>query len=369
MKLPRIQADVIHCRCREPWLLARSERLHSTDAAHGLSTGEWLDVYASKAAPLDYDDSTETQRIKLASEATVRTIWEWKFGGKVHAWPQYTIAVSREYPWLACTPDSLLTDADHDTPGLQQIKCWSERDRDTWGDGPPLYVQVQTQIELLCTGLTWGYVATMFGTQVVERYPIAPDPEFLAAALPVLKAFWDRVLLREPPEPTGSQASAEALRRLHPCDNGLTVQLPELADDKLERLEIKKQLVTDAQKQVDLIENELRAALGDNTWGVTPAGKWVSWKTTAAGHRTFRSNASRPPGQIEYAAGSVANAADYANAPPEFDVQPPAVTGCVMCGGKIKAGSIVYHNGSGYVCRKCNEESESDAAVSFTTQR
>ena len=369
MKLPRIQADLIRCGDRADWLLERRNRLHSTDCARVLAEKELLAVFADKTAPFSDDEPEEWQRIKLASEATVRTIAQWKFGGKVHAWPATTIAVSREHPWLACTPDGLLVVDDHAGPGIHQIKCWSELDRDTWREGRPLYVQVQNQIELLVTGCTWGATDVMFGTQVVERFEFAPDPTFLALALPALKSFWDSVLLGEQPAPTGSTASRAALRRLHPNDNGLTVQLDDSVENEMQSYDIYRDEVASNQAKVDAIENQLRAALGDNTFGVTPAGRWISWKTNAAGDRVF--GRSRPKGEIEYAPGSVRNAADYANAPTTQTDRKRELfakyQACRWCGEKLKFGSAVIEestNQEWLACKGCHEARAFDVAIS-----
>lgn len=368
MPIPEIQADVKRCGSRRLWLFERRRRLHASDCATGLSTGDWLPVFADKTAAATGDEPLESQRIKLAMEPVARKIHDWKYGGKFHAWPAHTIAVSRSHPWLACTPDGLIVDDQHEGPGVGQIKAWSEFGKADWEAGPLLYVQVQTQIEMFVTGCTWGYIVVVFGSNSIERYPVTPDPEFLAAALPVLKSFWDDVLMGKPPAPTGSQASREALRRLHPNDNGLTVQLEPPAHLHIESYKASKELAAKLQATADELQNHLCAALGDNTYGVTPDGQWVSWKTNAAGHRVFR-QCSRPPGPIEYAPGSVANASDYANAPgvPAYggalDVRATDAVCCVMCGVLIKPGRIVYHNGSGYVCRKCNRDHANDVAT------
>lgn len=371
MPIPGIESDLKRCWNRTAWLNERRRRLHASDCAAGLSTGDWLPVFASKTATQTDDEPLESQRIKLAMEPVARKIHDWKYGGKFHAWPAHTIAVSRTHPWLACTPDGLIVDDDHAGPGVGQIKAWSEYGKAEWEAGPLLYVQVQTQIEMLVTGCTWGYIVVMFGSNSIERYAVTPDPEFLAAALPVLKSFWDDVLMSKPPAPTGSAASREALRRLHPHDNGLTVQLPEWADRRVDRLEVKKTLVADAQKQVDQIENDLRAALGDNTFGVTPNGRWVSWKTTTAGHRVFR-QCSRPPGPIEYAPGSVANASDYANAPTTAAEEKALLLAmhdrCRHCCEKLTAGTAVVESVSGIAelsCRRCATDRQHDVATTI----
>jgi predicted phage-related endonuclease len=157
-----------------------------------------------------------------------------------------------------------------------QIKCWSEFDKASWADGPPLYVQVQTQIEMLVTGCKWGAVAVMFGSQSLERFFVEPNEAFLDAALAVLRDFYTCLELRQPPPIDGSAATTRALARLHPDDNGLAVQLPSDADSLLAKLRRVKSLSKRCDERRAAIENQLKAAIGANTYGVTADGQCVS---------------------------------------------------------------------------------------------
>jgi predicted phage-related endonuclease/5-methylcytosine-specific restriction endonuclease McrA len=320
MTLPRVDVEIIPCRNEKAWLNERRKRVQASDGGKILVDNEAFAVYSDKVTPSLVSSRQEWQQIKLAMEAPVREIYQQKYGGKVHTWPAYTIAVSRELPWLACTPDSLVEDPERNGIGNHQIKCWSEFDKFSWRDSPPLYIQVQTQIEMKVLGVEWGVIAVMFGSQSLERFYVDPNPDFLAAALPILRDFYTCMELRQPPEIDGSAATTAALSRLHPNDNGLSVHLADDVDSQLGKLARVKSLLDRLEKRKSEIENRLRAELGDNTYGVTPAGKWVSWKSQsksevlmpATTYRVLRTHKA-PPKELRD------RAIEYADAPQEID--------------------------------------------------
>lgn len=312
MSLPAINATIIDCKNESGWLEERRKRVQASDGAAILAENKAFKVYSDKIAPALISDRVEWQVLKLESEATVRKCYQRKYGGKVHAWPAYTIAASNEHAWLGCTPDSLVEDPEKPGVGIQQIKCWSEFDKAAWREKPPLYVQVQTQIEMLVCGVKWGVIAVMFGTNSLERFYVEPNPRFVDAMLPLLRDFWTCVELRTPPAMDGSDDTTDALVRLHPNDNGKAVELPEGSDDLIAKLQRAESLSKKLAERANGIKNQLRAAIGDNTYGVTPGGKWASWKSqdkaaVSCPATTFRvlRTLKRAPKQIEYAAPQV----------------------------------------------------------------
>ena len=94
------------------------------------------------------------------------------------------------HTWLGATPDGFVSDG-----ALIEIKCpYGKRAE---GEFKPLEDQqhyyAQMQIEMACTGKRrcWFYQWAAHSTQAVE---VVFDDEWFAAALPILKAFYDRYL-------------------------------------------------------------------------------------------------------------------------------------------------------------------------------
>lgn len=391
MSIPAINAEIIACKDESSWLAERRKRVQASDGSRIIVENERYPVYAEKVSPPLVTDRLEWQELKLESESTVRKVYQKKYGGKVHAWPAYTIAVSKEHSWLGCTPDSLVEDSARPGIGIQQIKCWSEFDRKSWLESPPLYVQVQTQIEMLVCGVKWGVIAVMFGTNSLERFYIEPNESFVAAMLPLLRDFWTCVELRTPPEMDGSEATTKALSRLHPNDNGKAVHLPPGSDDLLFKLERAEGLAKKLKSRADSIKNQLRAAIGENTYGETLNGSWLSWKSQTRKSYTVSESTSRvfrkckEPHLIEFADGNGTTGVDFKVAE---RVQIPAWIKtrmlnenphCCWCGATLtrltatiehrtplsKGGTNDQHN-LALACSACNHERGDDASLPTT---
>jgi predicted phage-related endonuclease len=89
--------------------------------------------------------------------------------------------------------------------------------------------------------------------------------------------FWERVQARDVPAPDGTDGSRKALQALYPQGSG-TIVLPGTAIDVIDELEDVRATIKALEARKDLIENNLRAALGDAKVGVLNDGRSVSWK-------------------------------------------------------------------------------------------
>lgn len=305
-------AEIIDCGSEAARQAERRKRVHASDAAGVLGVSPWASltsVYADKTLPAVLVNGSMSERfsIGLELEQPIRAMYVRKFGGKLHAWREWAIAVSRQHPWLGCTPDGFAEDKSRGGLGLLEIKTASEFSRDEWRDSIPVAYQIQVQACLAVTGLEWGVVAVLLGLSSIERYFVERNDAFIAAMLAVLRDFWTCVELRQPPAVDGSAATTRALARLHPDDNGLAINLPDNSDALLAKLRDVKSLAKRCDQQKSAIENELRQALGDNTYGVTPGGEWVSWRSQSrAAHKvaasTFRVlRECKQPKLIEFA--------------------------------------------------------------------
>lgn len=276
-----ITADLIACSTRDEWAAERAKSLGASEAASILGAsphGSRVAVWADKIQPPTFAASEEWQEIKLLVEGPALAFYQRKFGGEVRHWPQTWLLRSRDLP-LHCTPDGLALDPDEDGWGLVQVKAWSEFDAAAWTDEPPLYVQVQVQTELAVTGLQWAYVAVLFGTQRLARFRVARNERFIAALVRAAREFWAMVESQTEPPLDGSEATTRALARLHPNDDGSAVLLPPDADRLLERRERLASLAKRVDDVKSGIDNQLRAWIGDATYGITSGERAVSWKS------------------------------------------------------------------------------------------
>lgn len=166
---------------------------------------------------------------------------------------------------------------------------------DRWAEEPPLEYQVQLQIQMLCTGARWGSLAALIGW---PPRPVWVDFErndrFLAAALPRVEEFWQRVVDRRPPDPDPPvSASAAAVRALWPADTGETITLPVDTLELVDRWQHAKARKSAADGEAEEIENQLRARMRDATTGTLSDGTALVLKTTSVKAYTVEHEAKK----------------------------------------------------------------------------
>lgn len=293
-------ATVLELPNRDAWLQERKLGLGASDVSAALGINPWkspFSLWAEKCGLLpDEDLAAENEAVEwgLTLEAPIAR----KFGertGRIIELPETpTLAVHESLPFLRCTLDAVQRKREGGEPGDLQIKTTSAWNAAEWSGGAvPLCYQVQVAFELFVTGMAWGSIACLVGGQRLVWADIQRDDAFIEAALPHLQAFWECVEERRPPEIDSSPITTKVLQKLHPDDNGMTVELPpdslawhlSLVDTK-ERIKALEDIKT-------LNENRLKAALGSATFGQLPNGETYSYKTqTRAEHivkaSTFR---------------------------------------------------------------------------------
>lgn len=99
-------------------------------------------------------------------------------------------------------------------------------------DGPepvPSYVQDQVQWQLAVTGWDVADVVVLNGSHV-EVHEVGPSDSYQADLRYLARDFWDRVEAQDRPPVDGSEATRDAIARLHPRDTlGLMPPSPETA--------------------------------------------------------------------------------------------------------------------------------------------
>jgi len=93
----------------------------------------------------------------------------------------------------------------------------------------------------------------------------------------VLHEFWERIVAGDPPPVDGSASTARALRALHPLDNGKSIQLPAEFAATIAEWQDLKVMKKGVEDKIALAENQIKAAIGDNTFGEVD-GVRLSWK-------------------------------------------------------------------------------------------
>lgn len=257
---------------RAEWLEARRSGIGSSDAAAVLGASPFaspLSVYTDKLGETGEQEETEAMRWGTLLEPVV--IAEF---GKVTGRPVLRdgdLVRSNDHPFMLATCDASQTkERWSGVPGVLEIKTSGFGN---WEDGIPRHVWVQIQHQMAVTGKTWGSVAVLLGGNRLKWADVERDDKFIAETLiPELADFWQRVQDRRPPKPDGSESAREALKALYPDDDGSTVQLPgDLIDLDREREALRLQR-KDMDARLELIDQEIKAAIGGASAGVLASG-------------------------------------------------------------------------------------------------
>jgi putative phage-type endonuclease len=269
-------------KTRAQWIKERRKSIGASESpaimGFGYAGQNAASVWMSKVHPTETDELAAEDRLVIGRllEPSLRDLFQWKTGLAVHASENDTV-YHQTYEYISATPDGYVFEGDEQ--GVLELKNVSSFFSPHWDEGVPMPYLIQIQHQLLVTGLAFGYAMALIGGQAVKIHRIERDDAFISAMLTLLVSFWDYVVRQEMPPVDDSFTTAKILRQLHPEDNGLTVDLPDSADAMIEERERLRLIKGEAEANICGIDNQLKLWIGDNTFGETPGGRKVSWKT------------------------------------------------------------------------------------------
>jgi putative phage-type endonuclease len=161
---------------------------------------------------LDWGQFLEEPIAQRYATVTKRKIWQGS---------PYCVAQHPDLPMMFATPDRWVIEApDRGSPGLLQVKNAGWYKADEWEDGPPDYVQIQTQHEMAVTGRQWHSVAVLIGGNRWAYWDIERNDAFIAELYEQIQLFWRRVKRKEAPPPEDiDHRSLGILKKLHPAES------------------------------------------------------------------------------------------------------------------------------------------------------
>lgn len=282
----------------DDWLKEKQEVLGGSEVAAVLGVDPWkgpLDVYESKINGYSHEDK-DVFFIGHVFEDPIGRIYERKTGRDVGNVGATEIQRHPDIPWLGVTLDritwgSASTPAPDDIPrsGPLEIKTVGSMKSNGWDDGAPVWVEIQNQNQIHCVGAYWGSMTALIGGVHLKWYDQSRNDAFLEAAYPIMDEFWQRVQRRDPPLPSGPK-SLEPIKRLYAYEDGQTI----LFDDPAVAVAVttweKAKVNRDESKmRADEIEAELRAMMGEASFGALPDGSYLTLrKTTRKDGTTYR---------------------------------------------------------------------------------
>jgi putative phage-type endonuclease len=293
-EIERLPVDtVVDHGTREAWLAARKGGIGASESAalFGLSPFQSrFSLWMVKSGRLpDWEpegDAAERLRWGQLLEEPIAKEHALRTGRNIWRFSNYCIAQDPHLPCMFATPDGFIIEApDRRAQGLSeegtlQIKNTANVfDPDGWSAGVPQYVQCQVQHELAVTGRDYATVATLAMGNKLMVWDIPRSEDFIAELRIQVELFWESVLANREPDPDGHPRTLDAIKRLHPKDNGCVVNLPPGALVAFEKWRSAKEAGKAAERLEKEAEAHLKSWMGPNTFGVLPDGTKLSLKT------------------------------------------------------------------------------------------
>lgn len=260
---------------RKRWLAARRAVLGASDVSTvlGMAPPAWgtspLQVWLEKTDP-DHvpDDPTEKMLWGLRLERPIVDEYRIRHAKAegFYVAPSPGLLRSEEYPWLSATPDRVLLDraTKRTALGLLEVKTAAWNLEREWADGVPLHYQIQTQVQMLVTGLPWVDVIPLFGgNKMPEPLRVEADEVAQAQIVEITGAWWAaHVEAGVPPAP--EIHDLERLPQVWPGDGSAATLRRSLVDRLLVRDRIKER-IRDLERAADRVEVDVKVAMGNAT--------------------------------------------------------------------------------------------------------
>jgi putative phage-type endonuclease len=218
----------------EAWHAARRTGIGASEAAAACGVSTYLTplhVYGRKLGELAEVEETDAMRLGKLLEPVVRAEFTHRTGIPVWAAPCGLYRHPRAGFMLA-TPDAILEPAGT----LLECKTTTWRLAKKLGEEGSDYIPeewvCQAQQQLAVMGADVCHVAALIDGRTLRQYVVARDDELIGNLEAIEAELWERIINRDPPEPTWSHSATPALvKSLYRATSGETVELPlEIAD-------------------------------------------------------------------------------------------------------------------------------------------
>lgn len=254
---------------RASWLEWRRGGIGGSDIAALLGLSNYASPYSlwcEKVGLIEPTETTQRQRVGQVLEDGIAVLFHEQTG--LYSVGEQMWCSHDEHTWAQCTVDGFAAEAAgssiDDVLGTHQKKTDG---RFGWPDGVPVNIRAQCVWEMGVTQMSHCWLSVLHAGFRFEVYEIARDDDAerdWELMLDRAGTFWhDHVLAGVAPMVDGSDATAEALRVLHPEHvPGERAELDGLVVDLAERYEIKARMKADKARLAE-IDNTVRATFGD----------------------------------------------------------------------------------------------------------
>lgn len=264
---------------REEWLAARRMGIGASDAWRLLA--EPYALWALKSGLIEDDDLSDVECVKWGSLLEPVVLRELGARAGECASISGELYRSTAYPFALATLDGWTTHATVNEDNLCPVECktggaWFA---DEWADGAPPRYRLQCQWQMLVTGAPRVLLGCLLGGQRLVWSWIERDEATIEALVEAGAEMWRRIQENDPPTADGSDATAKALARVFPKDDGETVALSGALIEASDELDALKATIKAAEVREKELEALIKSAIGGASAGVLADGSGWTWKT------------------------------------------------------------------------------------------
>lgn len=262
---------------RVEWLAERKTLIGASETPSILGKGYETpaEVWARKVGLADGTEETERMEIGNVVQPAIVELARRRIGLDFQHEPANRVRRSN-IEYIGASLDAFVTEDGLDIPlDAKNVDRIHGRE---WEESPPIGYQIQLQQQMFVTGADHGYLFALIGGNRTAWHRVDRNEAFIAAMLKKLEWFWGLVQTRTPPPYQDPQDQARVLATLYPKSNGTAVVLDEVAAKIIERRNALDAIYTETEARLTECDNELKALLGENSFGALPDGRWISWK-------------------------------------------------------------------------------------------
>lgn len=262
---------------REEWLKIRKGYVGGSDAGAIIGMNPYssaFSVWAEKTGQVPEFEGNVSTRVGTMLEDLVAKLFTEETGKKVQRL-NFTI-VNDRYPWACANIDREIIGEDavleiKTTNSYVNVKQFRN------GEYPEMWYAQMTHY-LAVTGAKKAYLAVLSEGRDFRIFELERDEGEIQALMEAEKEFWNEyVVPMKTPPVDGHSATTDAIKKVFDTEAGDTADLSEFADLLRQRKALKES-ADNLKKEIDGIENRVKAFMGSSSAGTCP-GFSVSWKT------------------------------------------------------------------------------------------
>lgn len=279
----------VRCRSTDPeWQALRREGIGASEAAAIMGVSPWrspLQLWAEKTGAIEPPE-LEGEWIEWGHRLEPAILEAYRDRTGRHTEPSREMLWSDEHRWAFATLDGWTTDT-HPHRWPLEVKNVSGWKADEWEDGPPAHYVTQLEHQMLVSGADRATIVALLGGQRLVWCDVMRDEQRIRKLAHHCAKFWESVEQGTMPPP--GPADRQVLGQMHsePEDDAVVPLDGEFYELDARRCELTVEIAK-LSDQRDIIDNRIRAAIGNATRGVLPDGTEYRWAKTKRGRRLTR---------------------------------------------------------------------------------